>query len=389
MEQSLRRARTVVQFHVNRIQPPYLKEQRLTPFDKHPATVIRTEQPFNAGPPLDLLREHLITPTDRFFVRNHGAVPEIDPEHYRLVVDGLVQQPLQLSLADIKSQFTSLTLPATLQCAGNRRDELMTFKPIPGELPWSAEAISNGEWRGIPLREVLERAGVADGAKYVAFIGQDRVERHGNVFGFGGSIPIDKALSDEVLLAYELNDEPLAPTHGFPLRVVTPGYVGARSIKWLAGITLQPEPSSNYFQQHAYIVFPPDVNTETVDWSQGEMLAELAVNSVICHPSTNAIIHAGHVTVQGYAITGREGVARVELSTDGGTTWTEAELTDQAQPWTWCFWEAEVVLQHGKHQLVVRATDGAGQMQPEELATVWNVKGYMNNAWHRVNISVE
>jgi sulfite oxidase len=361
----------------------------LTLFDKHPATIVRTEQPFNAGSPLDVLREQFITPSDRFFVRNHGDVPQIDLNTYRLVIDGLVQQPLQLSFSDLTAQFTSVTLAATLQCAGNRRDELMTVKPIPGELPWNAEAISTGLWRGVRLRDVLEHAGVGEGAEYAAFISHDRVERHGNIFGFGGSVPIDKALSDEVLLAYELNNAPLAPTHGFPLRIVAPGYIGARSVKWLAGITLQPEPSSNYFQQHAYKVFPPDVSTENVDWTQGQMLGELAINAVICRPSAAATIPAGPVTVQGYAIAGREGVVRVEVSGDGGITWGEASLSKDDQPWAWCFWETKLDLKPGRHQLIVRAWDGAGRTQPEQPASVWNVKGYMNNAWHRVDIMVE
>ncbi len=356
---------------------------------KHPEFIVRSAEPFNGGPPLPLLREHVVTPSELFFVRNHGNVPDVDVASYRLRVEGVVDRELQLSLAELRNEFPSVTLPATLQCAGIRRTELMAVEPIPGELPWEAEAISHGVWRGVPLHAVLAAAGVDSTAKHVAFSGLDVVQRRGETFGFGGSIPLAKALSPELMLAYELNGAPLPPTHGFPLRVLAPGYVGARSVKWLATITLQAEPSANYFQQRAYKLFPPDVHANTVDWAEGEMLGELDVNAVICQPTADATLSRGTIDIQGYAIAGGpQGIERVEVSSDGGTTWTEARLSAPLQPWSWRFWSAQVALSAGRHQLVVRACAMDGATQPPVAGPIWNFKGYMNNAWHRITIVV-
>lgn len=361
----------------------------MQPFDKHPDLIVRQEHPFNGGPPLPLLRQAFVTPTPLFYVRNHGTVPQIDPARYRLSINGMVKRSFGLSLDEIRNRFSKVTVMATLECAGNRRSELMAVAPIPGEVAWGAEAISNATWGGVRLREVLEAAGVEGDAKHVAFIGLDEVERHGDTFGFGGSIPIEKAMSADVLLAYEMNGQPLTPVHGFPLRVIVPGYIGARSVKWLDHITLQAGPSANYFQAHAYKLFPPDVRPETADWSQGQMLGALSVNAVICRPTEGEVIPAGVVLVQGYAIAGDgQRIERVELSADGATTWIQAKLAAEDQPGVWRFWEARLDLAAGEHQLIARAWDSAGHTQPEDASSIWNFKGYMNNAWHRVQFAV-
>ncbi len=150
----------------------------------------------------------------------------------------------------------------------------MEVAPVPGEVPWSAGAIGNAQWSGAPLREVLEAAGAGLEVRHVAFGGMDEIEMEDQRFGFGGSIPIEKAISPEVMLAYEMNGEPLAPEHGAPLGDVVPGYIGACSVKWLSSITLQEAPSSNYYQTHAYKIFPPQVDEETADWEKGLMLGE-------------------------------------------------------------------------------------------------------------------
>ncbi len=358
-------------------------------FDKDPAFVVREERPFNAGPPPKLLRRAAVTPKELFFVRNHGTIPDVDPGHYRLSVSGMVKRKLRLSLDELRARFPEVTLPATLECAGNRRRELMTIRPIPGELPWDVEAISNAIWTGVSLREVLLAAGIEPEARHVAFTGLDEVEKEGRHFGFGGSIPLEKAMSAEVLLAYQMNGESLPRVHGFPLRVVVPGYIGARSVKWVANITLQTEPSTNYFQSHAYKLFPTDIRTETADWSSGVMLGELPINAVICEPEEGEIVPAGAITIRGYALTGRGcRIERVDLSIDGGLTWMTANLLEETHDWTWSFWEAQPELRPGPCQLVVRAWDSAGNTQPEAAKKIWNFKGYSNNAWHRVNVTV-
>jgi sulfite oxidase len=360
------------------------------PCGKHSAFIIRSPEPLNGGPPLDLLSQSEVSPLDLFFVRNHGPIPVIDPADYRLVVGGMVEQPLTLTLADLQRRFARVSVIATLECAGNRRDELIAVEDIPGELPWGAEAIGNAEWAGVPLRDLLALAGVAPEAAHVAFTGLDQVERQGRRFGFGGSLPLEKALGPEVILAYAMNGAPLPPAHGFPLRVVAPGYVGARSVKWLAELHLQAGPSDNYFQAHAYKLFPPDVRATNADWDGGLMLGELSLNAVICAPKSGARLAAGPLLVQGYAFAGGgRFVERVDVSADGGATWRTAALLGQRSRWAWRRWQASMELAPGARQLIVRAWDSATNTQPEDPSRLWNFKGYMNNAWHRVEVVVE
>jgi sulfite oxidase len=161
-------------------------------------------------------------------------------------------------------------------------------------------------------------------------------------------------------------------------------------VKWLASIVLQEEPSTNYYQARAYKLFPPHIQAESADWTQGQMLGALPLNSVISRPIEGEILKAGPICLQGYAIAG-EGhcIERVEVSSDRGATWADATLLEQPQPWTWCFWEVTLPFAPGTCQLIVRAWDLAGGTQPEDVRQVWNWKGYMNNAWHRVNIVVQ
>jgi len=241
---------------------------------------------------------------------------------------------------------------------------------------------------GVPLREVLQSAGVDLEVQHAAFSGLDKIEVEDQRFGLGGSVPIQKAMSPEVLLAYEMNGEPLTAEHGAPLRVVAPGYLGARSVKWLGSITLQEDPSSNYYQAHAYKLFPPHIDEETADWGKGLMLGELPVNSVICQPTEEETVSAGQVSVRGYAITGGErSVERVEVSVDGGESWATADLQEGNEPWAWRFWEASVDLEPGQYEIVARAWDAAANTQPELSEQIWNFKGYMSNSWHRVEVN--
>jgi sulfite oxidase len=359
----------------------------MTPFGKHSGLLVRQQEPFNGGPPAELLRRGFITPNELFFVRNHGGVPEVDPAAYRLAVDGLVERPLSLSLADLRA-LPRAAVTATLQCAGNRRLELMAHQPIENELPWGTEAIGNAGWSGVPLREVLAAAGPLPQARHAALTGLDETERHGHRFQFGGSIPLNKAESSEVLLADAMNGEPLPPVHGAPLRAVVPGYIGARSVKWLARLTLREEPSDNYFQAKAYRLFPPHFGPDNVDWGKGLMLGESPINSVILSPAAGETVPAGRVAVRGWALAGGDRqVARVDVSGDGGRSWTVAAFTPESADFAWRLWEAELDLAPDDQEIVCRAWDTAAQTQPEHPSQVWNFKGYANNAWHRVRVS--
>ena len=333
--------------------------------------------------------EDLITPVGSFFTRSHAPVPHIDAATWRLEVDGLVERPQTFSLADLTRSFTRRQVAATLVCAGLRRAEFFALGPMPGELPWGPEPASTGEWTGVALRDLLRAAEVVAEARYVEFVGLDQVERHGERFGFGGSIDLAKALSDEVLLATDLNGAPLPPAHGFPLRAVVPGWIGARSVKWLGRITLRKDPTPNYFQTQAYRVQREIDVANPSDVSRGVALSEVPVNAVILEPLRNQRVTAGKVPIRGWAMgSAARRVTRVEVSADEGSNWTVAKILPQESAWTWTFWEAALDLRPGRYTLTVRATDSSGATQPPDIGAAWNVKGYSNNAWHRVAIQV-
>jgi sulfite oxidase len=350
--------------------------------------IIRSENPLNAETPLPLLRENFITPEKHFFIRNHGGIPEISPERYRLRVTDRVHRPLDLSLKQIRTEFKSKTITAVLQCAGNRRSELAHIAPIRGEINWNAGAIGNARWTGVLLRDILAEAGIDSEAAYVFFAGMDAIEPSGPSSAFGASIPISKAMSEEVILAYGMNEKPLSKIHGFPLRAIVPGYIGARSVKWLGEIAVQALPSNNYFQSHAYKIFPSDVRDETADWSTGISLGSYPVNAVITSPREGAQLKTGPFMVHGYAIAGGRSIERVDLSLNKGETWITAELLGASDPWSWRFWKKEIKLEAGIVHLSVRAWDSAMQTQPEDPVKIWNFKGYVNSAWHCIPFSV-
>jgi sulfite oxidase len=289
------------------------------------------------------------------------------------------------------NDFPKHSVMATLQCAGNRRDQLIAVAPVHGEVPWQSGAIGNAQWAGARLKDVLAAAGIKEGALYAEFMGVEEVIRHNENVGFGASIPIEKAMSNEVLLAYEMNGKPLEPNHGFPLRTIVPGYIGARSVKWLTRVTIQEKPSKNYFQAHAYQLFPAHVDAQTADWDAGLQLSHLSVNCVITSPQEGDSVKEDEpVLVKGFAISGGgKKIARVDVSSDNGETWTTAAITQNNEPWAWAFWEVNLKLGKGEHEIIARAFDAAANTQPAEARHVWNFKGYMNNAWHRVKFRVK
>lgn len=351
---------------------------------------IHSTSPLNAEPELKRLIAGMHTTQDDFYVRNHGNVPVIDETLHRISVSGRVSRPISLSLNDLKSRFERVSVSAVMQCAGNRRADLLSVKPVSGD-PWAPGAIGNAVWTGVRLKDVLESAGIMSGGEmHVVFAACDDCEAEGKRFRYGVSIPASKALSDDVLLAYEMNGEVLSPEHGYPLRVVVPGYAGVRSPKWLASIEVREEPSDNHMQQREYKLFPASVDESSADWGNGTTINDMPLNSAICEPNEGATLCAGPVRVAGYAVATGTSVARVEVSSDDGVTWTQAALNvEPGTAWSWTLWNVELALPKGTHELSVRAWDSAGQTQVPQVADVWNFKGYLSTAWHRITVTAQ
>src|SRR5919108_3120683 len=220
----------------------------MTRYGKRADLIVHQHEPFNAETGHAALAEGPVTATDAFYVRGHGAVPEIDPTAWRLQVRGLVERELDLSLSTLREALREREVTATLQCAGNRRAGLIAIRDIPGEAPWGTGATGTATWTGVALANVLAVARPLREAAHVGLEGAALCSQPQSPERFGGSIPLDKACRPEVLLAWAMNGEPLPPVHGAPLRVVVPGYIGARSVKWLERIELRSAPWEGYFQ---------------------------------------------------------------------------------------------------------------------------------------------
>nr|XP_033792921.1 sulfite oxidase, mitochondrial [Geotrypetes seraphini]XP_033792922.1 sulfite oxidase, mitochondrial [Geotrypetes seraphini] len=366
---------------------------------RHPALKVNSMKPFNAEPPAEVLTDAYITPNAFFFKRNHLPVPRLDPASYRLEVVGRMgNASLFLSLEELKTRFPRHEVTVTLQCAGNRRSEMNAVKPVKG-LDWGIAAIGNAKWAGARLRDVLVAAGFSEGeigALHVQFEGLDR-DLAGT--GYGASIPYHEAMSSshDVLLAYEMNGEELPLDHGFPLRVIVPGVVGARNVKWLSRILVSIEESQSHWQQNDYKGFSPSVDWDTVDFSASPAIQELPVQSAITDPQPGTLVaeEDDKITVKGYAWSGggRE-VVRVDVSLDGGSTWHVAKLTGEkqapGQAWAWKLWTLTVPLPAGRTELEIlcKAVDSSYNVQPDTVAPIWNLRGVLSNAWHRVHVSV-
>lgn len=350
--------------------------------------VVLQEQPFNGEPPLSELTSTWLTPVEKLYVRNHAPTPRIDSAEHRLHVTGLVERELELSVRELQRRFSQVSVLATMQCAGNRRREHSATRLVDG-VQWGPGAIGTAEWTGVSLAQVLQAAGLRDGAAHVHFTGLDEVERSDGTIPFGASIPMAKASEADTLLAYAMNGEPLTPDHGFPIRVVVPGFIGARSVKWVETITVSDRPSDNHYQASAYKIFPPDITADTVRWNQAPPLRELPVNSVISIPEPGQTLAPGVARVRGWVYPGGTkdaAVERVEISADAGATWRQGRIVSPRVPYCWRLWEADIELTAESDSLVVRAASNLGETQPE--IAPWNFKGYFYNAWHRIPVKV-
>jgi sulfane dehydrogenase subunit SoxC len=335
----------------------------------------------NHGMPLEALA-YPITPIGLHYLLIHYDIPHVSPGKWRLTVGGEVERPLTLSLDDLRARASN-TVAATMECAGNGR---VGLSPHVDSQPWLHEAVGTGSWRGVRLREVLEQVGLRDSAQEVLFTGLDRGLEEEVEQNYERSLPLAEALRDEVLLAYELNGVPLPPQHGFPLRLLVPGWYGMTSVKWLERITVLDRPFEGYQMAKRY-------RLQLDEDDPGTPLTRMAPRALAVPPgvpdfhSRERYLDSGRCSLRGRAWSGCAPVAGVGVSVDGGKTWSAAEISrDIDSPWAWCAWTYEWDAQPGRHELCVRARDEAGNEQP--LAGEWNVGGYANNAVHRVLVNV-
>ncbi|MCS5629225.1 MAG: molybdopterin-dependent oxidoreductase, partial [Pirellulaceae bacterium] len=293
---------------------------RLVGEDTQPAAkdlIFRTTEPRNGEPSLSQLVQSWITPVKHFYVRSHAPNPVVDINQFVLTVEGKVRKPLALSLEQL-NRLARRTVTATLTCAGNRRTEFNQEGKV-GGVQWEAGAIGNAQWSGFALADVLKMAEVLEGAKHVWVEGLDKIQRDEKVIPFGASIPIEKAMQGGdfpgALLVDRMNGQALTPDHGYPLRTVVPGYIGARSVKWLGKIVVSDMPSPNHYLAHAYKIVK---STDPLDWTEAGPIYRYPINGAIASPAPAETIRPGWVNVSGYVLpTGHaeSKTRQVEIST--------------------------------------------------------------------------
>ena len=335
----------------------------------------------NHGMPLEALR-YATTPVGLHYLLIHYDIPAVDPVSWRLRVGGRVERELSLSLDDLRARPT-VRLPVTMECAGNGRAKLA---PRPVSQPWLLEAVGNAEWAGTPLRPLLEEAGLLDDAVEVLFTGLGRglegeIDQH-----YERSLALADALRDEVLLAWEMNGGPLPPQHGFPLRLVVPGWYGMTSVKWLGAVTVLDRPFDGYQHSQGY-------RFRQAEGEDGEPVTRIATRALMVPPGVpdfmtrRRLLDGGPCVLEGRAWSGRHRVTAVEVSADGGASWAAAELADPPGPFAWSAWRFDwEPPEPGEYLLCCRASDDGGGRQP--LEPPWNLGGYANNAVQRVPVTV-
>ena len=348
-----------------------------------PSLNVLSQEPLVAGTPMSLL-DGQVVPTNLFFIRNHFPVPALDADQWSLKVTGKVRGEFSLTYPELK-EMPRTELEALLECAGNSRAAIQP--PIEGLL-WDHSGVSSANWAGVSLRTLLDRAGLLPSAQEVLLIGADRGTEAGESaeMCFAMSLPMDKALDPSTLLAYEMNGQPLQPQHGYPLRLVMPGWYGMASIKWLDRIEAIGAPFDGYQQAQAYRY------SQTAD-EPGEPVTLINVRALMIPPgipdflTRTRLVEAGPVLLRGRAWAGRSRVSRVEVSVDDGATWSDAQLGEEISPYAWRGWSFEWQARPGTHTLSVRATDSEGNLQSADQR--WNFQGMGNNMAQRVAVVVE
>jgi sulfane dehydrogenase subunit SoxC len=336
----------------------------------------------NHGMPLEALR-HPITPPGLHYLLIHYDIPFVDAAVWTLTVDGDVDEPLQLSLADLRA-LPSTEVAVTMECAGNGRALL---EPHVVSQPWLRDAVGTARWRGVRLADLLQRTRPRDGAVEAVFTGIDRGLEGEEQQAYERALPLAEAQRDEVLLAYEMNGAALPAQHGFPLRVVVPGWYGMTNVKWLERVTVVSRPFAGYQHARAY-------RMRASDDDAGTAVERMVPRSLLVPPGVPEFLtrtrslEPGPVTLVGRAWSGRGEIVGVEVSVDGGASWAPASVDpDELGRWAWRGWAHEWSAQPGTYRVGSRARDDAGNVQP--LEPTWNVGGYANNAVQWVDVTVE
>jgi DMSO/TMAO reductase YedYZ molybdopterin-dependent catalytic subunit len=345
-----------------------------------PELLVASKRPENLATPPEYF-DRLITPTSVFFVRSHFGAPPVDLAR-TLKLEG--RKTLELDPKDLRRTFKTATVTAVLECAGNSRGH---HEPTVPGVQWSHGAMGQAEWTGVRLKDVIEAAGVPDGAAWVRLMGADRPP-HEKVPRFVRGIPLERAIDETTLIATHMNGEPLPHAHGGPLRLVVPGWTGNHWLKWLKAISIQKDAVTGFYMEMGYRMPGPG-------WKKGDPMksdnstpvATLALRSVIAKPVEGSTVRPGGVEVAGVAFSGDRSIAKVEVSIDGGSTWVEAKLEGTPGAGRWqVFRHRFEVKSTGSHGALARATDDAGTVQPKDAA--WNPSGYLWNGWHEVRFEV-
>ncbi|KAF9438194.1 hypothetical protein BGZ76_009292 [Entomortierella beljakovae] len=385
--------------------------------ERHPELVRLTgKHPFNCEAPLPLLVSNgFITPTSLHYVRNHGSVPQLSWESHRITIDGLVNGSVTLTM-DMLEQLPSVTLPVTLVCAGNRRKEQNMHKQSIG-FSWGPGGVSTSVWKGVLVRDLLLNicGGIQKGAKYVCFDGCEKLPNG----KYGTSLTIERTLNSmsDVLIAYEQNGARLSPDHGYPVRLIVPGIIGGRSIKYLSRITVTDCESDSWYHYHDNRVLPSVVTDADMAkreqwWQRPDyIINELNINSAISSPAHGSALSISdplnmnkEITISGYAYNGGcKKVTRVEVTLDAGKSWLLSDLEHpeewpefqfcndpypRQRYWCWCFWSVKIPVREllNCKDIQVRAWDSTLNTQPKDLN--WNLMGMMNNCWYRVQVDL-
>ncbi|KAL9060971.1 MAG: hypothetical protein Q9162_000415 [Coniocarpon cinnabarinum] len=358
---------------------------------------ILSSRPCNAETPQNEL-DQFITPNEVFYVRNHLWTPYFKTvDDYKLTVELNDGEEKEYTLDELRTRFAKHTVTAVLQCSGNRRSHMNAGSRQTQGLAWGVGAIGNAEWTGVRLRDVLKDAGLAidelpDDVKHAQFSGSE---------AYGASIPIEKAVDKrgDVLLAYEMNGKELPQDHGYPLRVIVPGHVAARSVKWVKRIVAAEEESQSQWQQRDYKCFGPNQSSGDIDWAQAPAIQELPVQSAFTKmeelPGKNRNLlevygmNQDAISLQGYAFSGGgRRIIRVDISADDGKTWKQAELIREEhhgyKAWSWQRWRIAIPRDQAGRWFTVKAVDEAYQAQPESHESNWNFRGNLTTAWHRI-----